>query len=470
MMNVLLSVILPTFDPADYLFAAIESVRTQVGLAVDTLEIIVVDDASQNKNSLMILGKAAEIDCVTVMSLSENAGPSHARNVGIDHARGAFIGFIDDDDLWPPNKWETQSKHFSKQPDLDLVSGQIHYFMDGDVKDPIENYHRDGNILYHVHLGACLMRSSLFEDGAFRFDEALRLSEDWDWWLQIKERGVKHVILDEPTLEYRVHANNTSIQLNIRELGLLKVLKSSLDRRRAMGGREILSPHRGESDAYAVSVVMSLYNGVKFLQRALDSIMKQTYPIEEVIVVDDGSIDDGADLVVRKYPNVTLVKQVNAGVANARNTGWKMASTVWIALMDQDDEWLPNKIERQIDKAKENRQCDWVTCHQRFQSNDGRLPAFVKPELKADHPSWAPSAWLVRKATLESLNGFDETYRFGSDLDLLRRYRVLNQETESCDETLLIKHFTGENETMDVKGNVKDMLAIIHQQLKSKRS
>lgn len=467
-MNPLVSVIIPTFNPSGYIFEAVESVKNQQNFNNDSLEIIVVDDCSNNEASLQILRELNRVDNVKVVSLARNGGPSLARNTGIKKAKGQYIGFIDDDDLWPPNKLKIQFEAFDEHEHLEIVSGQVQYFLDGDVKDPIKKYHKEGKILYHVHLGACIIRSSLFHQSKNYFDENLRLSEDWDWWLRIKENGIKHLILDAPTLKYRVHENNSSTQLNIKELGLLKVLKASLDRRTASNTCEILAPHLGEMRSYQVSVVLPLYNGVQYIRRALDSVMSQTYPIEKVIVVDDGSQDNSVDIVEKYYPEVQILRQMNKGVASARNAGWKACTTPWIAFIDQDDEWLQKKIALQIEKAKENSQTDWVGCYQRFQSVGGELPTCVNSNFQQDHLSQIPSAWLIRKSILESLNGFNEKYRYGSDLDLLRRYRALNLTEQNSTETLLIKHFTGENETMSVKESVKDMLSIIHEQIKSK--
>jgi hypothetical protein len=95
-----------------------------------------------------------------------------------------------------------------------------------------------------------------------------------------------------------------------------------------------------------VSVVVPLYNGAAYIGETLTSIQRQTHPSMEVIVVDDGSGDDGPDLV-RAHPiGARLVEQAHLGVAVARNHGLSLARGRWVAFLDQDDLWHPSHLER----------------------------------------------------------------------------------------------------------------------------
>ncbi|GGJ44260.1 hypothetical protein GCM10011320_59700 [Neoroseomonas lacus] len=97
-----------------------------------------------------------------------------------------------------------------------------------------------------------------------------------------------------------------------------------------------------------VSVIMPAYKAATTISTALQSIRDQTAPVNEVIVVDDGSPDDTAALVARDFPEVRLLRQANAGPAVARNNGAKVATGDWLAFLDADDAWLPDKLERQL--------------------------------------------------------------------------------------------------------------------------
>ena len=99
-----------------------------------------------------------------------------------------------------------------------------------------------------------------------------------------------------------------------------------------------------------ISVVIPLYNGAAFIAEALDSVIAQTLQPMEVIVVDDGSTDDGAAIVARyeKTADVTLLRKPNGGQSSARNLGISHASGALIALLDQDDTWYPTHLAQLI--------------------------------------------------------------------------------------------------------------------------
>lgn len=97
-----------------------------------------------------------------------------------------------------------------------------------------------------------------------------------------------------------------------------------------------------------VSVIIPTYNRAGLCKKAVDSVLRQTYSNVEVIVVDDGSIDNTCELISRIDPRVKYIRQENAGVSAARNTGLKNAQGTFIALLDSDDEWLEWKLEMQM--------------------------------------------------------------------------------------------------------------------------
>ncbi|MCB1713751.1 MAG: glycosyltransferase family 2 protein, partial [Candidatus Competibacteraceae bacterium] len=96
--------------------------------------------------------------------------------------------------------------------------------------------------------------------------------------------------------------------------------------------------------AVTISVIIPAHNRAHTLPRALDSVLAQTRPADEVILVDDGSTDDTAALLQAHYPTVRYLHQPNQGVSAARNSGIRLARGDWIALLDSDDAWLPHKL------------------------------------------------------------------------------------------------------------------------------
>src|SRR5262245_40114640 len=100
--------------------------------------------------------------------------------------------------------------------------------------------------------------------------------------------------------------------------------------------------------ARLVSVVIPTYNSGRFIADAIDSVLANGRSETELLVVDDWSTDDTAEIVARYGSAVTLIRQANAGAAVARNAGMRLARGRYIAFLDADDVWLPGKIEAQV--------------------------------------------------------------------------------------------------------------------------
>lgn len=100
---------------------------------------------------------------------------------------------------------------------------------------------------------------------------------------------------------------------------------------------------------YNISVIIPTYNRRDTIERCISSVIKQSYPAYEIIVVDDGSKDGTIDIIELKYKNnVKLVKQKHKGAQAARNLGIKVALGEYVAFLDSDDEWINNKLELQV--------------------------------------------------------------------------------------------------------------------------
>jgi glycosyltransferase involved in cell wall biosynthesis len=112
----------------------------------------------------------------------------------------------------------------------------------------------------------------------------------------------------------------------------------------------------------AVSVIIPVFNGERFLSQAIASAIDQTFSDLETIVVDDGSTDTTPAIAGGFGSRVRYVRQTNQGVAAARDTGLAMARGTYVAFLDADDVWLPEKIERQITCAERDRRLAAVGC------------------------------------------------------------------------------------------------------------
>jgi glycosyltransferase involved in cell wall biosynthesis len=110
-----------------------------------------------------------------------------------------------------------------------------------------------------------------------------------------------------------------------------------------------------------ITVVIPAYNAGRYIERAVDSVLAQSVPADEIIVVDDGSTDNTADIVSGYGSKVRYIHQQNAGASVARNTAVEAATSHWIAFLDADDEWLADKLRLQKEHLKRNSELVWTT-------------------------------------------------------------------------------------------------------------
>jgi glycosyltransferase involved in cell wall biosynthesis len=191
--------------------------------------------------------------------------------------------------------------------------------------------------------------------------------------------------------------------------------------------------------APTVSVVVPTYNRAKVVPNAVASVLAQTFPDLEVVVVDDGSIDATAE-VVGSLPDerVRLVRlERNRGLAAARNAGIRAARGRYIAFLDDDDLWLPEKLERQVPLldagAHAVHTLVYVTdAHGRVYERPSQRGFRLFREVAA---AGYPEAWLLRRSSfqintfvvrreaVEELRGFDELLPATEDLDFVHRLR-----------------------------------------------
>ena len=103
---------------------------------------------------------------------------------------------------------------------------------------------------------------------------------------------------------------------------------------------------------FNISVIIPTYNRASTLPRAIGSVLEQSYPANEIIVIDDGSNDQTQDLINKHYPTVKYLYQSNRGVSAARNIGIQHAEHDWICLLDSDDSWHSEKLEKQANAIR----------------------------------------------------------------------------------------------------------------------
>ena len=196
-----------------------------------------------------------------------------------------------------------------------------------------------------------------------------------------------------------------------------------------------------------VSAVLPTRDRSRLLRRALESVLAQSRPADEIIVVDDGSQDDTAEWLPAEFPQVRYLQQDHAGVSAARNRGVAAATGAWISFLDSDDEWRPNKLARQLDAV--TAQPEFSICHtNEIWMRDGRRVNQKNRHRKAGGHIFqrclplcaiSPSAVMIRRELLESVGGFDEALPVCEDYDLWLRL-CAHHPVLYLEEPLVIKY------------------------------
>ena len=202
-----------------------------------------------------------------------------------------------------------------------------------------------------------------------------------------------------------------------------------------------------------ITVVIPTYNRYILLKRALRSVFAQTYRVTEVIVVDDGSSDDTA-LISKDFPSITYLYQQNRGVSAARNLGVANANSPWIAFLDSDDEWLEEKLEKQVAFHKESEELCVSYTDEHWIRNGSCVKIPKKFHKKGEsvflenlsYCNIAPSSTLIERAFFQNMGGFDESLVVCEDYDLWLRI-LLKHKMGLLKEKLINKH-AGEHEQL----------------------
>ncbi len=195
-----------------------------------------------------------------------------------------------------------------------------------------------------------------------------------------------------------------------------------------------------------ISVVIPAYNNQRWLSRAIDSVLAQSRPADEIIVVDDGSTDQTAEAAASYKGKIRYFRQENAGPSAARNTGIRAASGKWIAFLDADDEWLPEHLQNQTELLQNHPHLQW-TCANYLEClcQSGRqAPALPQKQIGTilNGQSFSPDylrtyrqgltghtdTMLIRRELLEKAGLFRPEQKRFNDLDLWLRIAYLQPQ------------------------------------------
>lgn len=369
--NPLVSVIVPTYNRPDWLGETLKSILAQT---YREFEIIVVNDAGSDVSHLIEpLNADGRIRLVTH---DKNRGLAGARNTGVRNARGQYIAYLDDDDIFHPHHLAAlvghlqatgaavvySDAHRGTQRRQDgryvVVERTVPYSHDWD-RDKIL-VHNFVPVLCFLHLKECVEKAGWF-------DESLTTHEDWDLWMRMS-RLFEFSHLKQVTCEFRWRDDGSSMSSE-RQADFVRTAKiiyakhpefvanrPDLEARRQQFLVELSRPPaRPESHLVPVSVVIPVFNKVEFTRQCLARLAANACAVpHEIIVVDDGSTDETESFCraqLERQPNLRYYRLPrNSGFGRACNHGAAQAHGRWVVFLNNDTEpeagWLEAAVAR----------------------------------------------------------------------------------------------------------------------------
>ena len=217
--------IIPVYNGEKYIEDAIKSVLNQ---KYDPIEIIVVNDGSTDSSESIVKQFGNKI----IYAERENAGPPAARNSALEYVTGDFISFIDQDDIWHPNKLKVQLSIFNKYPDLSLIIGFSMKYQFKNIEEIDDAAHKQYTTL-ELLLGSSLVERKSFERVG-GFDNDLLSGDDTDWFLRAREIDLPIYVHRDLVFYHRLHDNNFTKRAD-RTRFVLMMLKKIKERKMKYG-------------------------------------------------------------------------------------------------------------------------------------------------------------------------------------------------------------------------------------------
>ncbi|HEX8206072.1 MAG TPA: glycosyltransferase [Solirubrobacteraceae bacterium] len=441
----LVSVVVPVFNGERFLAETLESALAQDH---EPVEVIVVDDGSTDGSA-----EVAARYPVTVLR-QENAGVAAARNAGAAAAKGELLAFLDQDDLWHPEKLSRQVAALAARPELGYAMCRMEVRLEPGMEKPAwlpADWLAPGGIPASIP-SAWMVRRETF-DRVGPFDPRYAIACDSDWLARAKDDGVPFEYVGATLLRWRIHPGNNVHDTRRAMSELAHVLHASVQRRPL------------------VSVVIPVRNNARFLGTAIESAFAQTYEPYEVLVLDNASTD-GSGEVAQRYDVRYVRNERDLGQAANRNRGIELAGGELVAFLDSDDQWLPEKLTLQVARLRARPELDFVISHTLAVLEPGvERPPWLDPSwLTEGLPGVLPGTILARREAFERIGAFDPAFEVTADTDWFARAVDGGLRYEVMPQVLHRWRIHGANTSYRRRELKTDLMRTLHASVRRKRA
>jgi GT2 family glycosyltransferase len=352
--------------------------------------------------------------------------------------------------------------------ELEVVRGYAQLFR----KDELDNIEYLGNAKesFPSYIGAGLYRKSIF-DKVGLYDQELRFGEDGDWFNRAEEKNIAMKRIEDITLYVQRHESNMTKGKNLVELNILKVFKKKKDRidsgesTKPPLAKSISVNHKNE----LISVIIVVHNGAAFIADAIENVMQQQYSNLEIIVIDDGSSDQTAEIVKMTGLNIVYVYQNQQGVASARNLGIEHAKGKYVAFLDADDLWSEDKLNTQISILNDNPTIGGTLGFTHKTPMSKSLEQIKQNAQNDNYFALNLGAALFKLTVIKQVGLFDTEFNSGEDIDWFFRAREKNIQLIIHKQIVHYFRIHGKNISNDQK-MVNSELLKVHKKSLDRRS
>lgn len=221
----------------------------------------------------------------------------------------------------------------------------------------------------------------------------------------------------------------------------------------------------------AVSVVIPCFNAGRYIGEAIESVLSQTVPGDEILIVDDGSSDDSAKVIAQFASHVRYFRQDNQGISAARNNGLARATGACIAFLDADDLWTPDSLAGRRQRLVETTDLDYVY---------GWVEPFVSPDMDPDaqkmvgtlpatQPGRVAGTMLVRRRVFETVGLFDANFKIGETMDWVARVDAAGHQSADIGQVVLRRRVHGANTVIKQRKMQGDYLRVLRAAIERRR-
>jgi len=482
--NVKKSVVIPFKDRIPLLMESIKSVQSQT---YKNYEIILVDDHSDDDKSTLL--EYIESDKKLKYVIAIGNGVSAARNLGVKHSSGSYIAFLDSDDLFVPEKLEKQLSYMI-QNNLDFSHTSYNRVsQSGMFLETRSTRQFQGNFFPEILENCGILTSTVMAKREVftknEFADQFSIGEDVCVFIDITyeyEIGV----VDEPLTQFRVSDLSAFMHRDKQVTGISNIVSYILDNPnyyshvketlacisilgkigrpelvsaytlklesllKSLGQRIPATTKEGATFFPLISIIIPVYNGANFLQEAINSALGQFYSNIEVIVVNDGSTDNGETekLALSYGDKILYIHKENGGVATALNAGIESMRGEYFSWLSHDDVYNPNKIHSQVTMLESlEDKTTIIACPYSVMDKDGNEFYVVTPFDKySDEQLSRPlfpllrgyvngCCLLIHRSHFDRIGVFNEALPTTQDFDLwfrMMREKEIKYSREIC--------------------------------------